>query len=67
MLGWTILLFALYLSAALLSPTRPGEGERRSAMVGFGLLVPAAVGHGFPLSALAVVTVYFAFYLRKTL
>lgn len=67
MLGWTVLLFTLYLSAALLSPTRPGEGERRGAMCGFGLLVPAAVGQGFPLSALAVVTVYFAFYLRKTL
>ena len=67
MLGWTVLLFALYLSAALLSPTRPGEGERRGAMVGFGLLVPAAVGQGFPLSALVLLTLYFALYIRKTL
>ena len=66
MLGWTVLLFALYLSAALVSPTRPGEGERRGAMVGFGLLVPAAAGQGLPPPALALVTLYFALYLRKT-
>ena len=66
MLCWTVL-STLYLSAALLSPTRPGEGERRGAMVGFGLLVPAAAGQGLPLSALALVTLYFALYLRKAL
>ncbi len=66
MLGWTVLLFTLYLSAALLSPTRPREGERRGAMCGFGLLVPTIIGEGLPLPALAFVTLYFAFYLRKT-
>ncbi len=67
MLGWVVLLFTLYLSAALLSPTRPGEGEWRGAMCGFGLLVPTMIGQGLPLPALALVTLYFAFYLRKTL
>ena len=66
MLGWTVLLFTFYLSAALLSPSRPGEGERRGAMCGFGLLVPTMIGQGFPLATSALVTLYFAFYLRKT-
>ena len=65
MLGWTVLLFTLYLSAALLSPNRPGEDERRGAMCGFGLLVPAMVGQGLPFSALALMSLYFALYLRR--
>lgn len=63
MLGWVVLLFTLYSSAALLSPTRPGEGERRGAMCGFGLLAPAMVGQALPFAVLVVVTLYFVLYL----
>lgn len=66
MLGWAVLLFTLYLSAALLRRQRPGDGERRGAMCGFGLLVPTMIGQGFPLATSALVTLYFALYLRKT-
>lgn len=47
-LGWTVLLFALYLSAALLNPTRPGRANGAARWLGSACSCPPRQARACP-------------------
>lgn len=65
MLGFVVMLFVLYLTAALLDRRRPNDAARYVTMVGFVFLVPAMVAQHLPLTLLPLLSLFFAAYLHK--
>ena len=65
MAGLSVLLFALYLAAALLARTPPGDGERHVTMLAFAVLIPAILTQRLPLTLVPLLSLFLAAYLHR--
>ena len=65
MVGLFVILFVLYVAAALLHKKRPRDAERHVTMFSFLLLVPAILTQHLPPMILPLLSLFFAAYLHK--
>lgn len=65
MAGLSVLLFALYLAAALLAKTPPKNGERHATMLAFLVLIPTVLTQRLPLTLVPLLSLFLAAYLRR--
>lgn len=65
MLGLSVMLLALYLSAGLMARKKPGKLERHLGMVGFACLTPSMIIGRFPVLILTILLLMFVGFLHK--
>ena len=65
MVGFSVILFVLYLASALLGKKRPKDAERHVTMFGFLLLIPTILTQHMPPMILPILSVFFTAYLHK--
>lgn len=65
MVGLFVILFVLYVAAALLYKKRPRDAERHVMMFSFLSLVPAILMQHLPPMILPILSLFFAAYLHK--
>lgn len=65
MVGFFVILFALYLASALLHKKRPKDAERHVTMFSFLLLVPTILTQHLLPMILPLLSLFFAAYLHK--
>ena len=65
MAGLSVLLFALYLAAALLAKTPPKDAQRYATMLAFAVLIPAVLTQRLPLTLVPLLSLFLAAYLRR--
>lgn len=58
MVGLFVLVFALYLAAALLAKKPPGEGERHASMVALLVLIPTLLSQRLPPTILPLLSLF---------